>query len=180
MNEVSSAITSFPPFTCMWDQPHFTAPHHVAKDSTQILTWGCCSCCFCSHDNSSDSVHPTRSEPVDIRQGMTIRTARLPGAGNLLSRAGEDLSGLPDWASRYRFFKFFIDSIFQFKHQISSHCDSFCFVVPQSQHQFPFTSSNRQTSVLQHVIGLPVQLSQSEASSLYSWRSMARTQLALV
>ena len=26
-------------------------------------------------------------------QGMTIRTARLPGAGNLLGRAGEDLSG---------------------------------------------------------------------------------------
>ena len=49
---------------------------------------------------------------------MTIRTARLPGAGNLLGQAGEDLSGLPDWASRYQFFlKFFIDSIiFQFKH----------------------------------------------------------------
>ena len=29
------------------------------------------------------------------------------------------------------------------------------------------------------MIGLPVQLSQSEASSLYSWRSMARTRLAL-
>ena len=52
-----------------------------------------------------------------LNQGMTIRTARLPGAGNLLGRAGEDLSGLPDWASRYQFFKFFIDSIiFQFKH----------------------------------------------------------------
>ncbi len=37
-------------------------------------------------------------------QGMTIRTARLPGAGNLLGRAGEDLGGLPDWASRYQFF----------------------------------------------------------------------------
>ena len=39
-----------------------------------------------------------------LLQGMTIRTARLPGAGNLLSRAGEDISGLPDWASRYQFF----------------------------------------------------------------------------
>ena len=29
------------------------------------------------------------------------------------------------------------------------------------------------------MIGLPVQLSQSEASSLYSWRSMAHTRLAL-
>ena len=35
-------------------------------------------------------------------QGMTIRTARLPGAGNLLGRAGEDLSGLPDQESRYQ------------------------------------------------------------------------------
>ena len=35
-------------------------------------------------------------------QGMTIRTARLPGAGNLLGQAGEDLSGLPDQESRYQ------------------------------------------------------------------------------
>ena len=35
-------------------------------------------------------------------QGMTVRTARLPGAGNLLGRAGEDLSGLPDQESRYQ------------------------------------------------------------------------------
>ena len=45
---------------------------------------------------------------------MTIRTARLPGAGNLLGRAGEDLSGLPDRESRYQFFfffNFFIDCI---------------------------------------------------------------------
>ena len=40
-------------------------------------------------------------------QGMTIRTARLPGAGNLLGWAGEDLSGLPDRASCYQFFGFF-------------------------------------------------------------------------
>jgi len=32
-------------------------------------------------------------------QGTTIRTARLPGAGNLLGQAGEDLVGQPDWAS---------------------------------------------------------------------------------
>ena len=38
------------------------------------------------------------------KQGMTIRTARLPGAGNLLGRAGEDLSGLPNRARRYHFF----------------------------------------------------------------------------
>ena len=29
-------------------------------------------------------------------QGMTVRTAGLPGAGNLLGWAGEDLSGLPE------------------------------------------------------------------------------------
>ena len=57
-------------------------------------------------------------KPTTFRsQGMTVRTAWLPGAGNLLGRAGEDLSGLPDWASRYHFLIFFIDSIiFQFKH----------------------------------------------------------------
>ena len=53
---------------------------------------------------------------VHASQGVTIRTARLPGAGNLLGRADEDLSGLPDRESRYQFFCFFIDSIFQFKH----------------------------------------------------------------
>ena len=37
-------------------------------------------------------------------QGMTIRTARLPGASNLLGRAGEDLSGLSDQARRYLLF----------------------------------------------------------------------------
>ena len=41
-------------------------------------------------------------------QGMTIRTARLPEAGNLLGRGGEDLSGLPDRAGCYQFFKFFL------------------------------------------------------------------------
>ena len=47
---------------------------------------------------------------------MTIRTARLPGAGSLLGRA--DLSGLPDRAMCFNFLiLFFIDSIiFQFKH----------------------------------------------------------------
>ena len=43
-------------------------------------------------------------KPLTGIQGMTVRTARLPGAGNLLGRAGEDLSGLPDWASRYQIF----------------------------------------------------------------------------
>ena len=83
------------------------------------------------------------------QQGMTIRTARLPGAGNLLGRAGEDLSGLPDGQVAISFFIFFYWQyhIFQFKHQTSCHCGSFCFAVPQSQHQFPFTLSNWPTSV---------------------------------
>ena len=45
-------------------------------------------------------------EPAVSFQGMTIRTARLPGAGNLLGWAGEDLSGLPDRESRYHFLFF--------------------------------------------------------------------------
>ena len=45
---------------------------------------------------------------------MTIRTARLLGAGNLLGRPGEDLSGLPDRASCYQFLFYFIDSIIYF------------------------------------------------------------------
>ena len=49
-------------------------------------------------------------------QGMTIRTARLPGAGNLPGRAGEDLSGLPNRARRYHLFIFIDSIIFQFKH----------------------------------------------------------------
>ena len=42
-----------------------------------------------------------------IYQGMTIRTARLPEAGNLLGRAGEDLGGLPVRESRYQFLFFY-------------------------------------------------------------------------
>ena len=52
---------------------------------------------------------------TDDDQGMTIRTARLPGAGNLLGRAGEDLSGLPDRAGCYQFFVVVVvDSIIYF------------------------------------------------------------------
>ena len=47
-------------------------------------------------------------------QGMTIRTARLPGAGNSLGRAGEDLSGLPNRARRYHFFFFFLLTVSYF------------------------------------------------------------------
>ena len=43
-------------------------------------------------------------KPLTGIQGMTVRTARLPGASNLLGRAGEDLSGLSDRARRYIFF----------------------------------------------------------------------------
>ena len=41
-----------------------------------------------------------------IYQGMTIRTAQLPGADNLLGQAGEDLGGLPDRESHYQFLFF--------------------------------------------------------------------------
>ena len=65
------------------------------------------------------SPFPSYFHRVTDVQDMTVRTARLPGAGNLLGRAGEDLSGLPDRESRYQFLFYFIfiDSIiFQFKH----------------------------------------------------------------
>ena len=41
---------------------------------------------------------------IIIIQGMTIRTAQMPVAGNLLSQAGEDVSGLPDQTSWHQFF----------------------------------------------------------------------------
>ena len=50
-------------------------------------------------------------------------TARLPGAGNLLGRAGEDLIGLPDRASSYQVFVFcccFLNSIDSFRFQSSA------------------------------------------------------------
>ena len=43
-------------------------------------------------------------EPHKLRQGMTIR----PGAGNLLGRAGEHLSGLPDWEVVISFLSFLL------------------------------------------------------------------------
>ena len=69
---------------------------------------------------------------------MTIRTARLPGAGNLLGRAGEDLSGLPDRASCY----YFIDVSY-----ISIQAPDFV-----SLWQFLFCGSTMATSVSFHII----------------------------
>ena len=64
------------------------------------------------------------------RVELTTMTARLPGAGNLLGRAGEDLIGLPDRASSYQvfvllffcvlFFFFFLNSIDSFRFQSSA------------------------------------------------------------
>ena len=52
---------------------------------------------------------------IIIIQGMTIRTARMPGAGNLLSRAGGDVSGQPDQTSCHQFFfKFFLLTVSYF------------------------------------------------------------------
>ena len=77
-------------------------------------------------------------------QGMTIRTARLPRAGNLLGRAGEDLSGLPDPASRYHFFYFFYR-----QYHISIQAPDF-----ESLWQFLFCGSTIATSVSFHIIKL--------------------------
>ena len=81
---------------------------------------------------------------------MTIRTARLPGAGNLLGRAGEDLSGLPDRARRYLFFIFIDSIIFQFNTR---------FRVTLTVFVLRFRNRNI-SSLLHHqtdVIGMPVQ-----------------------
>ena len=58
------------------------------------------------------------------QQGMTIRTARLPGAGNLLGRAGEDFNGLPGRAS----------------------CISFYFILLTVSYKFEKLKANRSTS----------------------------------
>ena len=72
-------------------------------------------------------------------QGMTIRTAQLPGAGNLLRRAGEDLSGLPDQARHYHFF--------YWQYHISIQALDF-----ESLWQFLFCSSAIATSVSFYII----------------------------
>ena len=76
------------------------------------------------------------------QQGMTIRTAWLPGAGNLIGWAGADLSGLPDQESRYQFL-FFIDSIVF----ISIQALDF-----ESLWQFLFCGSTVATSVSLYII----------------------------
>ena len=73
-------------------------------------------------------------------QGMTIRTARLPGAGNL----GEDLSGLPDWASCYQFVFVFCFFYWQY---ISIQALDF-----ESLWQFLFCGSTIATSVSFYII----------------------------
>ena len=80
-------------------------------------------------------------------QGMTIRTARLPGAGNLLGRAGKNLSGLPDRASRYQFcfISFFI--CFYWQYHISIQALDF-----ESRLQFLFCGSTIATSVSFYII----------------------------
>ena len=61
---VSSCITSFLPFICVQDCPHFTAHHNVVKDNAEnsdflFLQLSC--------DDSFKTVPSTSSEPVDTR-----------------------------------------------------------------------------------------------------------------
>ena len=79
-------------------------------------------------------------------QGMTIRTARLPGAGNLLGRAGEDLSGLPDRASCYQGF---FNSFFYWQYHISVQALDY-----KSLWQFLFYSFTIAKSVSFYIIKL--------------------------
>ena len=82
---------------------------YAPQSPTQIKTmWVCRTCEFSEPKgilSGTEALNLTLIVLVLlIVQGMTIRTARLPEAGNLLGRAGEDLSGLPDRARRYHFF----------------------------------------------------------------------------
>ena len=77
-------------------------------------------------------------------QGMTIRTARLPGAGNLLGRAGEDFSGLPGQASCISFYFILLTVLY-----ISIQAPDFV-----SLWQFLFCGFTVATSVSFHIIKL--------------------------
>jgi len=82
-------------------------------------------------------------------QGMTVRTARLPRAGNLLGGAGEDLSGLPDWAGCYQFLFYFIDSIIYFNSSTRFRVTVAVFVLQFHNHNISFLSHHHQTNQLQ-------------------------------
>ena len=71
--------------------------HHLGSVHVAILQ-------FVPMALAADGWCLSHTHTVYIRtQGMTL-TARLPGAGNLLGRAGEDLSGLPRSQSKERKF----------------------------------------------------------------------------
>ena len=80
---------------------------------------------------------------------MTIRTARLPGAGNLFGQAGEDLSGLPDRASCYQFLSYFIDSIIYFNSSTRLRVTVAVFVLQFHNRNISFLSHHHQTDRLQ-------------------------------
>ena len=82
-------------------------------------------------------------------EGMTIRTARLAGAGNLLGRAGEDLSGLPDRAGCYQFFVVVVvDSIIYFNSSTRFRVTVAVFVLRFHNRNISFLS-HHQTDQLQ-------------------------------
>ena len=54
------SVTIIPTFICIQDRPHFAVQHNVAKDNAKI-----CDLFLHSHDDSSEPVPSTSSEPVD-------------------------------------------------------------------------------------------------------------------
>ena len=73
-----------------------------------------------------------------LRQGMTIRIAWLPWAGNLLGQAGEDFSGLPDQPNCHF-------SLLHWQYHVSIHVLDF-----KSLWQFSFCSSTVTSVSFQH------------------------------
>ena len=87
-SSVFSHITSFPPFICMQDHPHFTAQYGVAKDKSKFSAF-----CFHSHDDSFEPVPFTSSELVDNsgllkKVNNPARNLQVPAKSHNLTRHG--------------------------------------------------------------------------------------------
>ena len=88
---VSSCITSFLPFICVQDCPHFTAHHNVVKDNAEnsdflFLQLSC--------DDSFKTVPSTSSEPVDTRLPTPARNLPVPAKGQVIAMEGSGLGPL--------------------------------------------------------------------------------------
>ena len=109
------------------DNPFFVCVCVSPRGATDVWSYPdnpwCCTVCFIKARKTrlSECLNPTFSLtgspqqfPVSVstishallnpKRQCRVWQSGLPGAGNLLRQAGEDLSGLPDRARRYKFF----------------------------------------------------------------------------